>query len=124
MIEGSVACSILWFMVVHIKDPLSPAPRALVVGNNRYCVAPLHCSANDAFDVAKLWFRKGYDVDMYLNATSVEMSQMLRVFARTQSQDGLNVVHFSGHGTQSGEDNYLVPVDGGEAASECRFFLF
>lgn len=97
-------------------DAQAPQPRAerrvaLVVGNGAYPGGALTNPANDARAIAEALRRAGFEVDMALDASYLQMGRALRRFAdRIESAD-VALFYFAGHGVQIGGSNYLLPVD-------------
>ena len=87
---------------------------ALVVGNSAYeRISPLRNPVNDATLVADTLRRLGFDVLEKTDATQQELKSAIRDFGRrlrTAGSDAVGLFYFAGHGVQSGEHNYLVPL--------------
>lgn len=87
---------------------------ALVIGNGAYThVSPLNNPVNDAADIAAALQGLGFRVDKVLNGS---LEQMEEAVGRLKNQLSTNAnaygfFFYAGHGIQSGEDNYLIPVD-------------
>ena len=87
---------------------------ALVVGNSAYeKISPLRNPVNDATLVANTLRRLGFDVLEKTDATQQELKSAIRDFGRrlrTAGSDAVGLFYFAGHGVQSGEHNYLIPL--------------
>ena len=89
-----------------------PARRALLIGNDAYRhVRPLRNAVNDASDLdaklAKLGFQTVVGADLDLRG----MEQAIDDFIRSIRPGDVALFHFSGHGLQADQENYLIPVD-------------
>ena len=92
------------------------APRvALVVGNGAYHrISALRNPVNDAELMAGTLRGLGFDVSVATDATQQEFKSAIRDFGRrlrTAGSDAVGLFFYAGHGVQSGEHNYLVPLD-------------
>ena len=92
------------------------APRvALVVGNGAYHrISPLQNPVNDAELMAGTLRGLGFDVSIATDATQQEFKSAIRDFGkrlRKAGSDAVGLFFYAGHGVQSGEHNYLVPLD-------------
>jgi len=92
---------------------------ALVIGNSSYdtgtsLVSPKH----DAEDVTKSLRSQGYKVYDHVDLTKSNMDKEIDSFAEKIREDQTVLFFFSGHGVQSGNKNYLVPVDGNVDADD------
>lgn len=87
---------------------------ALVIGNGAYAnVSPLNNPVNDANDIATALQSLGFQVDKVLNGS---LERMEDAVGRLKNLLGTNAnacgfFYYAGHGVQSGEDNYLIPVN-------------
>jgi hypothetical protein len=96
---------------------LSPCPlaasdrKALVVGNSRYREAPLVNPERDARAMADVLSSQGFDVELLLDAGSVELRGALDRFASGLSRGDTALLYYAGHGVQIQGHNYLLPVD-------------
>ncbi len=94
------------------QAPSQGEPRtALVIGNSAYKDAPLINPTNDAEDVAKRLSELGFRVMLHLNANQRQMKQAIRSFAATLKSGGVGLFFYAGHGVQSRNRNYLLPVN-------------
>ena len=86
---------------------------ALVLGNSSYSQrgGPLKNPVNDAQAMARALSQLRFGVTLKVNATSSEMDQALRAFARQLSSGMVGVVYYAGHGVQIEGINYLLPID-------------
>ncbi|ESZ76822.1 caspase domain-containing protein [Mesorhizobium sp. L103C105A0] len=85
---------------------------ALIIGQSKYeHIAALANPANDARDMAKMLTDLGFDAR---NVTDRDAAKLKRDLDRfVEDADGADVafIYYSGHGIESGGENYLVPVD-------------
>lgn len=84
---------------------------ALCVGNSRYASAPLNNSANDARDVAALCTSLGISTELLLEASLDQMLGAVNAFTEKLQRGGIALFFYAGHGVQSGDQNYLIPVE-------------
>lgn len=93
--------------------PLSAVERvALVIGNGQYKnVQPLKNPGNDAADLSAQLRELGFSVDELLDADLVSMEQAVDAFVDKLGPETAAVFHYSGHGLQVEQENYLIPVD-------------
>jgi formylglycine-generating enzyme required for sulfatase activity len=94
--------------------PISSVKRlALIIGNADYKFIPsLSNPVNDAEDVADALRNLNYEVIVLTNANYQAMLNAVQQFAERLAQLGsVGLFYFSGHGLQTGGNNYLVPVD-------------
>lgn len=83
---------------------------ALVVGNGDYVFAPLVNPVRDARDVAGALEKRGFTTRLILDASRRQMVEELQRFQKN-SQDGVALFYYAGHGVQIDGENYLIPVD-------------
>ncbi|MFN0299052.1 MAG: caspase family protein [Burkholderiales bacterium] len=85
---------------------------ALVIGNARYASLPLDNPENDAKVVSATLRRLGFEVNEQLNLKVRDFRRVVREFARqTQSEEGVAVLYYAGHGVQIDGRNFLLPID-------------
>ena len=101
--------------VLSIAEARAAERVALVVGNGAYQrISPLANPANDAELMAATLRGLGFDVSVATDATQQEFKSVIRDFGRrlrTAGSDAVGLFFYAGHGVQSGEHNYLVPLD-------------
>jgi hypothetical protein len=87
---------------------------ALVIGNGDYVdITPLKNPVNDARLIRKTLAGLGFDVIYRENVTKVEMDRAISEFGARLTKagkSGVAVFYYAGHGVQSGEENYLLPL--------------
>jgi hypothetical protein len=85
---------------------------ALVIGNGAYgAEGTLTNPPNDAVDIATALKALGFDeVRLLQNVNQQQMEDAINQFARQLRQGGVGVFYYAGHGSQSGGENYLIPV--------------
>ena len=98
-----------------LATPASAAERvALVVGNSAYeKISPLRNPVNDVTLIANTLRTLGFDVLEKTDATQEDLKSAIREFGkrlRTAGSDAVGLFYFAGHGVQSGEHNYLIPL--------------
>jgi hypothetical protein len=94
----------------------TPPPRperrvALIVGNGAYPGGALANPVNDARAMAEALRRAGFEVDVALDASYLQMGRAVRRFADRIEGADVALFYFAGHGVQIGGSNYLLPVD-------------
>ena len=91
------------------------APReqrlALVIGNSNYREAPLVNPANDARAMSIKLKELGFTVMEKENANLEEMRKLVRDFGNQLQFGDVGLFYYAGHGIQSANVNYLIPVD-------------
>jgi len=90
---------------------------ALVIGNGAYPKAPLKNPSNDAAAMAATLRAIGFDVTEKRDLTFRQMRAAVDSFTTSLQNGDLAFFYYAGHGVQSNEQNYLIPVDF-DAASE------
>jgi hypothetical protein len=85
---------------------------ALVIGNNAYRDVPkLEKAVGDAKAIGQTLANLGYDVTTALDLDRRGLNLALsKLYASIQPGDTV-LVHYSGHGVQIENDNYLLPID-------------
>jgi uncharacterized caspase-like protein len=90
---------------------------ALVIGNNEYQSLPkLRTAVNDARSMADLLETKyGYEVELLLNATRVEVFRAIYSYRRTLTGRDNLLIYYAGHGwlDKEADEGYWLPVDAG-----------
>lgn len=84
---------------------------ALVIGNSEYQnVARLINPANDASDIARTLEGLGFEVDLRLDLTQLDLLRAFQEFQRTASSAETAIVYYAGHGIEIDKRNYLIPI--------------
>jgi hypothetical protein len=92
---------------------------ALVIGNNAYRhVPPLEKAANDARSVGEALKKVGYKTTVLLEANQRRMNSAINRFVEDLENGGMGILFFAGHGVQINNQNFLLPVDFEQPASE------
>ncbi len=85
---------------------------ALVIGNSSYRhVPPLKNPVNDAADLTAKLRELGFKVTHVVDADQAAMDRAVNAFVGKLHKDSAAFFHFSGHGLQVQQENFLVPVD-------------
>ena len=88
---------------------------ALIIGNGKYKNLPkLDACPRDAEQMAEALQKIGVKVHggkPLVNLTTNQMDAALNAFAATLDRESEAFIYYSGHGTQMGGGNYLLPVD-------------
>jgi hypothetical protein len=100
--------------VVQTKERISSNKKriALVIGNAAYNINPLKNPVNDAEDIAAKLKEAGFDdVMLHSNVNKKDMENVIDQFAAKLKQTGaVGLFYYAGHGVQSGEVSYLIPL--------------
>lgn len=103
----------VFFVLVFISSFLFAAQSkvALVIGNADYKSSPLKNPVNDAKAMRKELTALGFDV-IYAEdvETADEMDKKLGEFYKASKASDIALLYFSGHGIQSDDVNYLLPI--------------
>lgn len=85
---------------------------ALLIGNSDYQHAPdLRNPVNDATDLEQTLQQLGFQVTTVTNGDRRAMEESVDRFVSSLSPGSVGLFHFSGHGMQIDQENYLIPVD-------------
>ncbi|HUG82219.1 MAG TPA: caspase family protein [Bryobacterales bacterium] len=85
---------------------------ALVIGNDAYRHAPrLRNAVNDANDLGATLRELGFDSEVVLNADQRSMETAFDRFVARLSPGCVAFFHYSGHGLQVDQENFLIPTD-------------
>jgi len=105
----------LFFAVLLLAAaPAQAAKRvALLVGNSSYSagVAPLAYPPQDMQVMEAALGKLGFKVRKVLNASQTMMKGAVSDFSQEAAGAEIAFFYYSGHGTQAGGENYLIPVD-------------
>ncbi len=116
--------SLIWLaMTLSLSANATPANRlALIIGNDRYQhVEPLRNAVADANTMAEAFRKAGYQATVVTDRDLKSLKDDIRNFRRKIRGGDEVVVFYSGHGTQFGGENYLLPVDvRAESADQVR----
>ncbi len=90
---------------------------ALVIGNSAYSksIGVLKNPVNDATDFAASLQKLGFEVTLITNAsygkTRAEMMKFRDKLNQGEKDQTVGLFYYAGHGLQSDDENYIVPVD-------------
>jgi len=85
---------------------------ALIIGNSKYDMGPLRNPENDANSMSAKLKKMGFDVMIYTDLSGEDMKKKIREFGnKINSNKGVGLFFFAGHGLQVSGENYVVPVD-------------
>ena len=84
---------------------------ALVIGNAQYKSSPLENSVNDATDIDQALKRFGFQTTFLRNASLGQMRESTRRFADQLSNADVALIYFAGHGIESKNKNFMIPVN-------------
>lgn len=95
------------------RESLQTAERrvALVIGNAQYKYSPLENSINDATDIDQALRRFGFKTTFLRNASLGQMREATRQFADQVANADVALIYFAGHGIESKNKNYMIPVN-------------
>ncbi|MBK9443724.1 MAG: caspase family protein [Comamonadaceae bacterium] len=82
---------------------------ALLIGNSSYQSAPLTNPPNDVRVMETALKRVGFKVQKVLNANQNQLKRAVRDFGEAAYGAEVALLYYSGHGTQTGGENYLLP---------------
>ena len=107
----------VWIALLAVFSVFTPAWAAearfaLLIGNSDYQYAPdLRNAVNDATDLEQTLKQLGFQVMTVTNGERRVMEESIDRFVSSLSPGSVGLFHFSGHGMQIDEENYLIPVD-------------
>jgi hypothetical protein len=84
---------------------------ALVIGNAQYKSSPLENSVNDATDIDQALKRFGFQTTFLRNASLSQIREATRRFADQLTSADVALIYFAGHGIESKNKNYMIPVN-------------
>jgi len=84
---------------------------ALVIGNAQYKSSPLENSVNDATDIDQALKRFGFQTTFLRNASLGQMREATRRFADQLTNADVALIYFAGHGVESKNKNFMIPVN-------------
>lgn len=84
--------------------------RALLIGNDKYEIDELQRCKNDAEDVGNRLKYCGFEINCWFNLDYIGMKDHINDFVSKITENDLIVFFYSGHGTESHDRNYLIPV--------------
>jgi tripartite-type tricarboxylate transporter receptor subunit TctC len=105
---------VLFILALLIYPSLLPAATeqrvALVIGNSAYSSGPLKNPVNDAADMADVLKKLGFTVMLKKDADLQEMVESIEDFGNNLKRGGVGLFYYAGHGVQTNNINYLLPV--------------
>jgi hypothetical protein len=84
---------------------------ALVIGNAQYKSSPLENAVNDATDIDQALKRFGFQTTFLRNASLSQMREATRRFADQLTNADVALIYFAGHGIESKNKNFMIPVN-------------
>jgi len=84
---------------------------ALVIGNAQYKSSPLENAVNDATDIDQALKRFGFQTTFLRNASLGQIREATRRFADQLTNADVALIYFAGHGIESKNKNYMIPVN-------------
>jgi hypothetical protein len=84
---------------------------ALIIGNAQYKSSPLENSVNDATDIDQALKRFGFQTTFLRNASLGQIREATRRFADQLTNADVALIYFAGHGIESKNKNYMIPVN-------------
>ena len=118
------AIAILCLTHFSPREAVAAGRAALVIGNSAYAFSPLLNPANDAKLMAAALSKVGFDVTTVLDADRQAMQKAMIEFSRSiRDTDTVGLFYYAGHGVQSNNQNYLIPIDADiKSDSEIKLF--
>lgn len=83
---------------------------ALLIGNAKYSSGPLSNPPNDVRQMEVALKKVGFSVQTVIDANQNQMRRALRDFGDQAQGADVALMYYSGHGTQAGGENYLIPI--------------
>lgn len=94
------------------EEPPSLKGVALVIGQSKYQnISALPNPANDARDMVSLLSDMGFDARSVTDRDAAKLKRDLERFVEDAEGADVAFLYYSGHGIESGGDNWLIPVD-------------
>lgn len=84
---------------------------ALIIGNAQYKSSPLENSVNDATDIDQALKQFGFQTTFLRNASLGQIREATRRFADQLKNADVALIYFAGHGVESKNKNYMIPVN-------------
>lgn len=85
---------------------------ALVIGNANYEFAgSLRNPVNDANDLKEALSKAGFDIIAYNNLNQSGLKRVIDEFGARLKDYDVGLFYYAGHGIQSNNSNYMIPVD-------------
>ena len=85
--------------------------KALLIGNQEYRRQPLFNPRNDATDLAARLRMLGFEAEVLTDGTLSQMKLAIDTFVDKVRRNDVTLFYYAGHGFQSTNENYLLPVD-------------
>jgi murein DD-endopeptidase MepM/ murein hydrolase activator NlpD len=101
---------LLVLLVLLLSLPAQAQRVALLIGNANYQSAPLRNPPNDVREMESALRAVGFKVQTVLNANQNQMKRAVRDFGTAAQGAEVALLYYSGHGTQAGGENYLIPI--------------
>lgn len=105
------AALILVLLHFSISNSIAVERAALVIGNQRYAMAPLDTPEADARAMADRLRRAGYQVTRLLNLRQSEFYDAVDTFFSQHKSAEAMLFFYAGHAVQINGKNFLIPVD-------------
>lgn len=85
---------------------------ALVIGNGKYPSSPLRKPSQDATSMAAALNYLGFKVESHVNLNGEQMKRAIDSFAeRLEASGAIGLFYYSGHGVQTSDGGYLLPIN-------------
>ncbi len=112
MTTGTALRSLAAALVLAAVAGAAQQKAALVIGNSAYRHVPqLKNPRHDAEDLSKRLRELGFEVETVVDADAKAMERAADRFVQGLQPGAAAVFHYSGHGLQIDDQNYLIPVD-------------
>lgn len=112
MVRYRMSCiGLVFFIAVLIPAYASSSRLALVIGNSKYAGdSTLDSPVYDAADMADVLKDLGFDVILKSDVDKRAMVEAIRQFGQQLQNGDVGLFYYSGHGLQSENINYLIPL--------------
>ncbi|WP_165396752.1 SUMF1/EgtB/PvdO family nonheme iron enzyme [Sphaerotilus mobilis] len=104
----TLACLLLAMLPVHAAPEGKRV--ALLIGNSNYAVGPLRNPANDVREMEASLLSLGFQVRKVMDTDQNQLKRAIRDFGNDAKGAAVALFYYSGHGIQSGGENYLIPL--------------
>jgi len=97
-----------------------PLRVALVIGNGAYQNAPLTTPVNDAYDMAAVLRKVGFEVTVKTDVDFFTMEETMAAFGEKLHSGVVGLFYYSGYAVQYNSENYLIPYNTISAIKKAR----
>jgi Caspase domain len=109
---GLVATLVFLGGHAHAQTPPPGKRHALLIGVNAYqAITPLQKAVGDAEALSQALTVLNYEVMLVRDPTRRQMNEAVAAFTAKLKPEDTAIVHFSGHGIEIAQQNFLLPID-------------